>query len=214
MTTYSSSVDKCCENCMDVPNPCCINPTYNVCVDLPPETNCKNISGARVCPKSPGPSPGPSPAPPAPPAPPGPAPPAPRSRCDGANCFRDENGQFPMKGPAGQTLHCKDMCPLCPTPYGSSVKTCTEFKNPPSGSKPTCSQLPNKDQYITQITSLGCTKDQAITQWNNFNSCLCGAAPTPPGKNPGKGLSVPVIIIISLAALLVVGILLYLLFRK
>ena len=184
---------------------------------------CPSINNCGECTPilSPGPSPGPTP----------PRPPSPDSitpcynnlnikkcfKCNGTTCSPDnEHGQFPMMTGPKKYLYCNDTCPLCSAwgvgHKGTPLRTCEEAKN--HSEELTCSQLPSKDHYITQITSLGCTKDQAATQWNNFNSCLCGAAPVPPGKNPGKGLSVPVIIIISLAVLLVVGILLYLLFRK
>ncbi len=90
---------------------------------------------------------------------------------------------------------------VCDSKFGDKVATCAELKKFAS-----CAQLVTLNDYQTKLKALGCSKDQADAQWNNVHSCLCG--------EKEKGLSVPVIIIISVAGAVVLGVVIYLLARK
>ncbi len=89
---------------------------------------------------------------------------------------------------------------VCDSTFGGKALTCAELKKYIS-----CAKLMPSKQYKDQlIRKEKCSKDQADAQWNNVHSCLCGE----------KGLSVPVIIIISVAGAVVLGVVIYLLARK
>ena len=93
---------------------------------------------------------------------------------------------------------------VCDSPFALPGKTCADVK-----AQTNCAKMPALNEYQSKMVAAGCSKKQANSQWNNFQSCLCG------GPSSGKkGLSVPVIIIISVAGAVVLGVVIYLLARK
>ena len=75
----------------------------------------------------------------------------------------------------------------------------------------TCKNLISKQNWIDSSVKLNrCSKEQASAQWTNVKNCLCYGT----GPSSSKGLSVPVIIIISVASVAVVSLVIYLLMRK